>query len=184
MDIKQLYTLNNVEDLLTTIEVALKVDGKDYGESSYDAIARNVKQRINREYQIDLNLGKINDISFETGIYRAAVSLFIDNMALMHAKLSAYCQISRYITHIDVSLSAINYMAYTEESMKSILKLLQREKTMPRCAEAIESMKEKIMTIKTSKEKRFFMIMLLCYDFGLYEIVATIAEILYLGGVL
>lgn len=184
MDIRQIYVVGGLENLLTELEVAIKLSGKDYAESSYDTIVRNVKQRINKEYQIDLNLGKINDVSFETGIYKAAVSLFIDNMAMIHSKLCAYCQICRYTVHNDISLSSINYMSCTEDSMKQTLKVLQREKTRVKAEEAIETMKTKIMTIKTSNEKRLFMLLLLTYDFGLYEITACIAEILYLGGVL
>lgn len=184
MDIRQIYTVGGLDSLLTEMEVAIKLSGKDYTENSYDAILRNVKQRINKEYQIDLTLGKVNDISFETGIYKAAVSLFIDNMAMIHSKFCAYCQICRYTVHNDISLSSINYMSYTEDSMLLTLKMLQKEKTRVRADESIEAMKTKIMTIKTSNEKRLFMLLLLSYDIGLYEITACIAEILYLGGVL
>ena len=68
--------------------------------------------------------------------------------------------------------------------MKKILKALQREKTMVMAEESIEMMKTKIMTIKTSNEKRLFMLLLLSWDIGLYELVAVIAEILFLGGYL
>lgn len=184
MDIRQIYSVGGLDKLLTEMEAAIKLHGKDYMESSYDTILRNIKQRINKEYQIDLNLGKINDISFETGIYRSAVALFLDVMAMVHSKLCAYCQICRYMTHNDISLSSINYMSYTQESMKKILKALQREKTMVMAEESIEMMKTKIMTIKTSNEKRLFMLLLLSWDIGLYELVAVIAEILFLGGYL
>lgn len=184
MDIRQIYSVGGLDKLLTEMELAIKLSGKDYMESSYDSILRNVKQRINKEYQIDLNLGKINDVSFETGIYRSAVALFLDTMAMVHSKLCAYCQICRYTVHNDISLSSINYMSYTQESMKKTLKALQREKTRVKAEESIEMMKSKIMTIKTSNEKRLFMLLLLAWDIGLYEIVACIAEILYLGGYL
>lgn len=170
--------------LLTELEVAIKLTGKDYTESSYETILNNVKLRINREYQIDLNLGKINDISFETGIYKSAVALFIDNIAMIHSKICAYCQICRYTVHNDISLSSINYMSYTEESMIKILRLLEREKTRVQAEEGLEVMKTKIMTIKASNEKRFFMLLLLCYDIGFYEVAASIAEILRLGGMI
>lgn len=184
MDIRQIYSMGGLENLLTEMEVAIKLTGKDYTEPSYETILTNIKLRINKEYQIDLNLGKIDDISFETGIYKSAVTLFIDNMAMIHSKLCAYCQICRYTVHNDISLSSINYMSYTEESMLKLLKLLEREKTRVRAEEGLEVMKTKIMTIKASNEKRLFMLLLLCYDIGLYEITACIAEILYMGGVL
>lgn len=177
-----IYKTAGLDNLLTELEVALKLSGKDYTESSYEAIVKNVKQRINREYQIDLNLGKINDISFETGIYKAAVALFIDNMASIHGKLCAYCHVCRFTMHNDISLSSINYMSYTEDSMEYTLRMLQRDKTKVKAEESIELMKNKIMTIKASNEKRLFMLLILTYDFGLYEISACIAEILFLGG--
>ena len=86
MNIQSLYTTIGLDGIITELEAALQIDGKDYEEASFDTVIGNVKQRINRMYQIDLSLGKVNDISFESGIYKAAVSLFIDNVASIHAR--------------------------------------------------------------------------------------------------
>lgn len=186
MNIQSLYTTIGLDGIITELEAALQIDGKDYEEASFDTIIGNVKQRINRMYQIDLSLGKVNDISFESGIYKAAVSLFIDNVASIHARLCAFGQIERFKTTSYVSLSAINYMSYKKESLLKVLKLLQREKLQigESAAESVDLIKNRLVMIRICREKRLFMIMVVAYELGFNELVATIAEILYLGGVL
>lgn len=186
MNIQSLYTTIGLDGIITELEAALQIDGKDYEEPSFDNILKNVKGRINRTYQIDLSLGKVNDISFESGIYKAAVSLFIDNVASIHARVCAFCQIERYKTTSYVSLSSINYMSYKKESLLKVLKLLQKEKLQlgESASESVDLIKNRLVMIRICREKRLFMIMAIAYELGFNELVASIAEILYLGGVL
>lgn len=182
MDINKLYSARGIDSIITELEVTLQISGDDYEEDSYEAVLNNVKKRINQQHQLDLLKNKVCDVELETSVFRTAVSMFLDGMTLMHAKLCAIGQLMRYNTLTEVSLDAINYISYTEDSMKVILETLQREKTIPTTDEAMKAIKGKIMRIKTTREKRLFLIMLICYDIGLNELVAAIAEILQLGG--
>ena len=63
---------------------------------------------------------------------------------------------------------------------------LQREKLQigESAAESVDLIKNRLVMIRICREKRLFMIMVVAYELGFNELVATIAEILYLGGVL
>jgi len=181
MDINKLYTTRGIDNIITELEATLQISGEDYEEDNYEDVLKNVKKRINQQHQLDLFRNKVTDVELESSVYKTAVSMFLDGMTLMHAKLCAIGQLMRYNTATEVNLDAINYISYTEDSMKVILETLEREKTIPTAHEAMSAIKGKIMRIKTTREKRLFLIMLICYDIGLNELVATIAEILHMG---
>ena len=184
MNIKNLYGQDGLDKIITELEVALQLDGRDYEEESFSDILNNVYKRINRQYQLDFKMGKICDPIFETNKFFDSASLFVDNIALIHAKLSAYCHIVRYGLHTDVLLSNINYMSVQQSTMLQVLKELQLESCIPSVEEPVRVLENRIQTIRISREKRLFMLLLIAYEIGLYEVVATIAEILYLGGIL
>lgn len=182
MDILSFYQVHGIDAIVTEAEVALKIEGYDYEETNFSKIFSNIKKRINKEYQIDLNIGKVNDISFETGIYKAAVSLFLDTMAGVHMKLSAECQLERYQLITSTHPQRLNWFGFTKESLLELLKHAQIRKHIPECEKAIKKIEESLATINFCLEKRLIMLMCVSYEVGVYEIVSIIAEILYIGG--
>lgn len=182
MDILSFYKIHGLESIVTEAEVALKIEGRDYEETDFNRIMADIKKRINKEYQIDLNNGKVNDISFETGIYKAATSLFLDTMSGVHMKLAAEHHLERYQLQVSTHIAKFNWLGYTRESLLKMLKHAQTKKHLPQCEKAIISFEQSLGTINFGLEKRLIMIMCVCYEIGVYEIVSVIAEILYLGG--
>lgn len=182
MDILSFYKVHGLDTIITEAEVALKIEGHDYEETDFSRIMADIKKRINKEYQIDLNNGKVNDISFETGIYKAATSLFLDTMSGVHMKLTAECQLERYQTISSTHLAKLNWLGFTRESLLAMLMHAQTLKNLPKCEKAIKSFEAALATINFGIEKRLIMLMCVAYEIGVYEIVAAIAEILYLGG--
>lgn len=178
MDITNCY---NIEAIIRELEVAFQIDGSDFEEHDMNVIIKNVKARIGRQYQIDLTDTKINSVELELGVYRNAAVLFIDNVARLHAKLCGLCQIERFLTTSQVSLSDVNYLGYTEESLKTLLIALQRKITLPLATDAINSIKDKLGYISNCREKRLCMLIIIADAIGFSEIVAAIAEILYIG---
>lgn len=57
MNISEMYDINRI---VLNIEVALQIDGKDYGEKDVNVIMENIMGRIIRQYQIDLHNRKIS----------------------------------------------------------------------------------------------------------------------------
>ena len=178
MNITECY---NIDGIIRELEAAFQIDGSDFEERDIDIVIKNVKTRICRQYQIDLSEHKVDSAEFEVGVYRNAVSIFIDNIARIHAKICGYCQIARYLTSMQVSLSDVNYLGYTEESLKTMLQALQRKATLPMAEDAINSVKLKLSTINNCREKRLFMLAIVSHAIGFNEVTAAVAEILYLG---
>ena len=179
MDITSCY---DIDSIIREFEAAFQVDGTDFEERDVDVILKNVKTRVGRQYQVDLTEFKIDSPEFDIGVYHNAAALFIDNVARLHAKLCGLCQICRYLTVVNISLSDINFLGYTEESLKTMLQALQRKATLPMAEEAVQSVKRKLGSINNCREKRLFLIMVISYTIGFHEVTASVAELLYLGG--
>ena len=52
---------------------------------------------------------------------------------------------------------------------------------MPNIDAAMQAIKRKFGSVNSCLEKKLILIMIVAYEFGLYELVASIAEIFYLG---
>lgn len=179
MDISSLYDINRI---IINLEVALQIDGQDYAEKDVNTIIRNVKQRIIRQYQVDLTNCKITDDDLSIGRSRNSAVLFIENVANLHGQLCGYLQIVRYTGEVQIKPINVNYLGFVEKSLMSVLQLAMRRKTVPTLHDAMEAVKIKVGSINNCMEKKIFLIMIVAYELGFNEIMAAAAEILYLGG--
>lgn len=179
MNISEMYDINRI---LLDIEMALCIDGKDYGEKDILTIFKNVRTRIIRQYQLDLTDKKIDDSSLYIGKTRSAAVLFIENISVLHSRLCGFLHIVRFHKQISISPANINYMGFTPNSFNSLLIAATESRMMPNLEVSMKAIANKFATVNTCIEKKLILIMLLSYEFGLYEMVAAIAEVLYLGG--
>lgn len=178
MVISDLYDIGRI---VLDIEVALQIDGKDYSEKDVDVILENIRNRIIRQYQIDLHGRKVNDDSLYIGKSRSQAVLFIENIAALHAKLCGYLQIVRYNKIVTIKPVNINYMGFTQKTFQSFFMAAMGASTMPNIKDAVNAIKRKFGSVNSCIEKKLILILIVAYEFGLYELVASIAEILYLG---
>lgn len=167
--------------VVTELEVALCIDGEDYASRDIDMAMSRIKQRLQRQYAIDLS-GTLTD-TYAGTIIGDEVKSFLDNMQYVYNRVCGCCHYFRYIGEVPVNLSKINYLGITKESMLGILKLLQCEGRQDSLVGAMEQVKSKIGTISMSVEKKLYMILYVVYKMELFELAAAIAEILYLGGI-
>lgn len=179
MTISDMYDISRI---VIDIEVALQIDGQDYGEKDVDVIIENIKNRIIRQYQIDLHGRQVTDAELYIGKSRSATVLFIENVAQLHARLCGYLQIVRYQTRATIKPMNINYMGFAQASLMSFFMAAMTSRTLPDCATAVQAIKRKFGSINSCIEKKFILILLVCYEFGFNEMVSSIAEIFYLGG--
>lgn len=178
MTIENYYSADKV---LRELEAALLIDAMDYEEHEVTRILENVKKRILKQYQLDLTQFKVGDVELEisAGVH---LNLFCENLSGIHARLSGYCQIVRFRQISDVSLSAVNYLGCEPTSLENGLRNLQLKEQTPYVQTTVKTIMDVIGNIATCIEKRFFLIMSIAYELGLYEISSAIAEILILGG--
>jgi hypothetical protein len=178
MVISDFYDINKI---MLDIEAALLIDGKDYSEKDVEDILENIRNRIIRQYQIDLHDKKINDDSLYSGKSRSQAVLFVENAAALHARLCGYLQIVRYNKIVTIRVSNINYMGFERKALQSFFMAAMGSSTMPSIETAISAIKRKFGSVNNCMEKKFILVMIVAYEFGLNELVAAISEILYLG---
>lgn len=179
MVISDLYDINRI---VLDIEVALQIDGKDYGEKDVDVIMESIRSRIIRQYQLDLHDRKISDDALYIGKSRSSAVLFVENIAALHARLCGYLQVARYQTRVTIRPININYMGFAKDSLMSFFIAAMASRTLPDCDAAVQAIRKKFGSVNSCIEKKLILILLVCYEFGFNEIVSSIAEIFYLGG--
>ena len=167
--------------VISELEVALCIDGEDYATRDIDSAMVKIKQRLQRQYSIDLS-GSIED-TYAGTIIGDEVKNFLDNMQFMYNRVCGCSHYFRYIGEVPINLSKINYLGITKDSMLGVLKLLQCEGRHDTLNSAMEQIKSKIGTIPMSIEKKLYMILYVSFKLELFELTAVIAEILYLGGI-
>lgn len=178
MTITEQYDINKI---LVDIEVALCIDGKDYAEKDVDTIFESIYNRIIRQYQLDLRNRKITDADLYVGKARPQAVLFVENISALHGRLCGYLQIARYHKQVTIKPSNINYMGFSDTSFKSFLIAAQAAYTQSSIDSAVRAIKGKFGTINSCTEKKLILIMLVSHALGFGELVASIAEIMYLG---
>lgn len=178
MVISDLY---DIMKIILDTETALQIDGADYAEKDFDIIMNNVYSRITRQYQIDLHETKLTDNSLYSGPTRASATLLLENITALHSKLSGYAQIILYSNDILIRPANFNYMGYSKDSFDTAFAVIMRKSRIETCTNTMSAFEHKIGSINNCTEKRLIVIMLVCYRLGLYELVAIIANIFYLG---
>lgn len=178
---KEIRFTHDFYGVVSELEVALCIDGEDYATRDIDMSISKIRQRIQRQYSIDLS-GTMSD-TYSGTIIGDEVKNFLDNMKFMYDRVCGCSHYFRYLGQVPVNISKINYLGITKESMLSVLKLLQCEGRHESLSSAMEQIKSKIGTIPMSIEKKLYMILYISYKLELYELSAAVAEILYLGGI-
>ena len=179
MNIVETY---DIQRIIINLEIAFCIDGMDYAEKNIDTIIKNIKNRIIRQYQVDLTECKITDESLNISGSRNPASLFIENVAQLHSQLCGYLQIVRYTSYVTIKPINVNYLGFTDKALMGFLQLCIRQSTIPAIANPMEAVKLKVSSINNCIEKKLFLIMIVAYELGYNEVMAAIAEILYLGG--
>lgn len=171
------------ESIIRSLEVALQIDGSTYDEKDVVKAIDTVKKRLTRQYvYIDFINYKIGDPEIEgLGDAASTVVLFLDGIASVHSKLCAYTQIVRYTCNCPVNLGRINYLGIEEDSLKTNIMKMERERMLPLVESVIKAIEDRLNSISYCLEKRIIMLLVVTYELGLYEITATIAELLHIS---
>lgn len=172
----------NIAKIIFDLEVTLQLDGRDYQEKDVGTIYENVLRRISKQYGLNLKDAPVTDASWYAGERRTDAVLFMDNLTHQHGRLCGYLQIVRYIQKIDIKASNINFAGFTPNSMDNLWIACMSRMLIPNTKEAMMSLEKRFSTLGMCLEKRLLLILMITHRLGLYEIVAAIAEIFYLGG--
>lgn len=159
--------------------------------AEYHVLVGDVKQQLEyisllsnckNDVHIDFVNYKIGDPEIEgLGDAASTVVLFLDGIASVHSKLCAYTQIVRYTCNCPVDLGRINYLGIEEDSLKTNIMKMERERMLPLVESVIKAIEDRLNSISYCLEKRIIMLLVVTYELGLYEITATIAELLHIS---
>ncbi len=178
MNISEMY---DIEQIIREAEVLFQIDGTDYDEPDIDKVLSRIKQRLGRQVQIDFSRGNMTDQSITEGIYRSQALVFVNSASIVHARLCGLGGIQRYRKVSPISLRDINYLGFTEKSLKENLKALQMQRTEASASESVKLIGNTLGIISICKEKRLFLLLIVAYELGFHEISAAIAELLIMG---
>lgn len=176
MKIAEIYSIDKI---IRELEGALQIDGSDYEERNCEVILSNVKKRINKQYMVDLTARKISDPELELGVNKASTAIFVENMAMIHAKFCGMCHIARYTNSFAIKLDDVNFMGFDSGDVKTMLRAMQIREQLPSTDKAIDAIAGKMGDINNCREKRLFLIILIAHKLGFDEICASIAEYIY-----
>lgn len=177
---QEVVFVHDFHGTINELEIALCIDGEDYGSRDIDIVLNRIRTRIQRQYGIELS-GRISD-STSSYVLGDEMRNFIDNMQFIYNKVCALSAYSRYCGEIPISLERVNYIGVSKTSLTSLLKLLQCEGRTKYVEASMDTVKGRITSLPMCSEKKLFLCLVVCYYIGLYELTAVLAEILYLGG--
>lgn len=166
--------------IIAEAEVSLCIDGNDYASRDIDQAIDSIKNKIERQFGIDFNYS-LNEMVNGSSIMDEA-STFVDSVYYIYCRLCACSQYFRYIGEIPVKPKAINYAGYTKNSFLGLMRLLTIDGKYESVEQSVEQLKYRLGTIPMCVERKLLMILVICYGLNLYEMVACIAELLYIGG--
>lgn len=185
MNVSEVYDLAGI---LRDLEATMQISGTDYGERDVDVIIENVYKRIYNQYHVDLKQSPLNDESWMLGNKRSDVRALVENLALLHSKLSGYCQCLRYrqenstvSQEIVVRARNINYCGASAGGFYNFLKASVLESQLNTVEPAFQYIKNKLQTINMCFEKRLLLIMIIARELGVPEITSAAAEIFCIG---
>jgi len=178
MKIGDLY---DIEEIVKQVNVFLHIDGKDQTEPDFDVVIRRVRMRFNQHYGLGLTPGqKLTDDDLEMGTSANNIQFIIQTAQDFVDKFSGYNMYVRYSGYVKVRPGNISCMGFDENDFLKLMKSLTRVQTYPESWG--ELIKTKLPAVSNKLEKKLIIIMLVCDNLGLNEIVASIAEIMYYGG--
>ena len=169
------------EAVLEDIDAILGIAGEVYSIQDSGILLKTLKSTLARKYRLPLNVEAKSDKGLYKGVSGSDLELFNSDVDTIHANLSQLCSVLLYSNTIPVRLSDINYLAFTKDSMGSLLRLLMMERTMGMAGDAVGRISDKVVTMPMSLAKRYFVLLALTYDLELYYVTAVIAQILYIG---
>lgn len=178
MTIKDCYDLQTI---LRELESILAISASDYEERDVDVVLNRVRERLERQYQLAFVDGKLDDTVVDLNAVNSQAAIFIDNAARVHSKVSGYCQIARYKKELNITLGNINYLGFTQDSLKVNLYALGLESTQSAVVDTIQSLKKKMGSISVCAEKRLLLTTIIAYEIGLGELASACAEVLVLA---
>lgn len=166
--------------VLVSLESTLKLEvmGDNTTQQTIDNAVANLENTYHCTFDRDVWL-----LMGESQLSSVSLSQLVNNLQQALAELSLYIELKLYHKNLAISLADVNYLGYAKEQLNSALKYLQDVKlAQPNRQEYIKPYYTTLNNIPMCMVKRLVIVMLMLDRIGVYEGVAIVAQLLYLGG--
>lgn len=177
--------MSNIVEVVEELEAFLCVDSS-YMQSSMpiESIIREIRERMSKVHMIDFKRMSLRacKVQGEESLI-PSLNRFIQTTDHSYAKLCSVSHQIRYTKAYDtVLLSNVKYLGFNSVELVTSLGLLLSESTIASFKESIAAIAARYNSINVSLEKRLLLLLLVCYDLEIFNVVSIIAELFYQGG--
>lgn len=170
----------SISQILLSLESTFKIEVS--GEATVESIVKDAIDRLENTYACTFDKD-IFSIQSENQLLADNVNPLIKDIRQCLAMLSLYLELKLFHKNVGVTLSAVNYLGYSKESLLKALKYLRDETEYKKHHEPIiNSFYNYLNNIPMCSVKRMFICLLVMDRLGVSEGVAIMSNLLYIGG--
>jgi hypothetical protein len=169
----------SLQDILLSFENVLRIE---YEEKDASKVIESAKRKLENAYQVKLDR-PIYEVQAQNAFVSESLDSFLEQVIECMKSLTAYTCIVMFTRLNQISLADVNYLGYDEAVLRTALKYLQEKKLYKQRGTIIPALRNAVSNVEMSPVKRLLVIMLVLEEIDLPEIVAAIAQYLYIGAI-
>lgn len=167
-------------NLCTSFESTLKIDYS--GEARVSEVIDRAVKSLENTYDCTFDKD-VFTLRAENQLSAANLDLFLRDVKQCLAEMSLYCELKLFHKNVGFNLSDINYLGSSKQQLMTSLRYLQDQAEQQHKREdIIKPIMNALDNISQCQPKRLFVYLLVFDRLGIFEGVAIVAQLLYLGG--
>lgn len=170
----------SVNEILVSLESVLLLEYQP--DMRTDDIISAAIERLENSKGIKFDRGlfeliELSELNFNQ------LSLLMRDLKTALSQLAFFTDMKFYHKNLAVTLSSVNYLGLSREELLNALKyMMDVHKFQKYHTNIIPPIKDALNQVPLCTLKRLFVCLLMLYQLGVYEGVAVVARLLYLGG--
>ena len=169
-------------NILTSLESTLSIEMSS--EMKVDQIIKSAVQRLENTYACTFDRD-VYTLQSERQLMSDNINLLLKNVQQCLAMVSLFISLKLYHKNLGITLADVNYLGHSKVQLMTSLKYLQsKDEVKKHGDEIISALYSSLNNISMCSVKRMFIVLLMFYRLGIYEGVAIMAQLLYLGGLI
>jgi hypothetical protein len=154
----------------------------EYDEKDTDKIINNAKKKLENAYQVKLDKS-IYEVQIQNAFVSESLDVFLEQIVECMKSITAYTCIVMFTRINPIALADVNYLGYDAKLLRVALKYLQDKKLYEQRSTITPALRNAVSNVDMSPVKRLLIIMLMAEELGLPEVVASLAQFLYIGAI-
>lgn len=172
--------MKSVNNTLVSLEGTLKIEPRP-DERIEDTI-QHALDNLSNAYGCTFDKD-VFTLQSENQLNADNINLLLRDVVACLADMSLFINLKLFHKNLAITLSDVNYLGFAREQLITSLKYLMDESTCKQyVGDIIPPMTSALNNISMCSIKRMFTILLVLEKLGIYEGVAIMAQILYMGG--